>query len=136
MTHTARILIVDDEAPILHVLKRLLKREGYAIEVALSGEEALEKLATFAPDLVLADYRMPGMYGTELLEKVRDMAPGAVRVLLAATGPSTLFTPSSDSGERAVEYFIAKPWTDAVLLQQLQDWLAQAASKEPGAQEG
>lgn len=136
MMHPARILIVDDEAPILHVLQRLLKRQGYAVEVALSGEEALEKLATFSPDLVLADYRMPGMFGTEFLEKVRDMAPGTVRVLLAATGPANLFAPSSEPGEKAVHHFIPKPWIDSALLDQLQRWLPRAPGAKPGTQGG
>jgi CheY-like chemotaxis protein len=119
MTPTARILIVDDEALLLKALGRVLRSRGYSVEVAMSGEEALEKLATFHPDLVLADYRMNGMLGTELREKVRHLAPGAVRVLIGATFPFDPTRPSPESAQTAIEHFMGKPWTNEVLLAEI-----------------
>jgi two-component system, OmpR family, KDP operon response regulator KdpE len=67
----ATILIVDDEPQIRRVLLTTLTSEGYAVVEAKSGEEALEKLRTERPDLVLLDTNMPGMSGLETCSEIR-----------------------------------------------------------------
>ncbi len=108
-----RILIVDDEVHVVGALRRLFRREGYCIEVALNGTEAIEKLATFEADVVISDFRMPGMDGLELLGQVLRIAPRTVRVLIS--GHADL---SVDSGPGAgiISHFSSKPWDDARLV--------------------
>ena len=108
----ARILIVDDEVHVVGALRRLLRREGFSIEVALNGQEALEKLTTFQADVVISDFRMRGMNGLELLGQVLRIAPRAARVLIS--GHADL---SSGGGQPGViSHFISKPWDDDRLV--------------------
>lgn len=114
----ARILIVDDEVYVVGALRRLLRREGFAIEVALNAEEALQKLTSFEADLIISDYRMRGMDGLALLGEVRRLVPKAIRVLISGHAD---FTPGSRSqpGAEAISHFIPKPWDDERLLADL-----------------
>ncbi len=69
----ARILLVDDEPQMVRLLERLLGHlEGVRFEKAYSGEEALEKVYRLLPEVVVADIKMPGMDGLELLERIRE----------------------------------------------------------------
>ncbi len=67
-----RVLIVDDEEGIRLLYKEELEEEGCEVELASSGEEALEKLESDNIDLVLLDIKMPGMDGVEVLRKVKE----------------------------------------------------------------
>jgi len=64
-----RILIVDDEENVCLLFKRILDKEGYEVECAASGEDALAKLEHRPFDLVITDLKMPGMDGLELLAR-------------------------------------------------------------------
>ena len=70
MPQTFRVLIVDDEAPVRKALSRTFRREGYEVLLADGPEEALETLEAQELDLILADHKMPGMTGVELLRNV------------------------------------------------------------------
>jgi DNA-binding NtrC family response regulator len=109
----ARILIVDDEVHVVGALRRLLRREGFSIEVALNGQEALEKLTTFEADVVISDFRMRGMNGLELLGQVLRVSPRSVRVLIS--GHADLSSGSS-SHPGVISHFISKPWDDDRLV--------------------
>lgn len=118
----ARILIVDDEVHVLGALRRLLRREGFSIEVALSGEEALEKLRAFEADLVISDFRMRGMNGVELLGHVKTTAPRTVRVLLSGHADLRHESgPQSTAG--VVSHFFNKPWDNARLVNEVRTLL-------------
>ncbi|CAM4073047.1 response regulator transcription factor [Corynebacterium belfantii] len=69
--HTTRVLVVDDEPNIVELLKVSLKFQGFEVETAQSGLEALEKACSFQPDAFILDVMMPGMDGYELLPKLR-----------------------------------------------------------------
>lgn len=124
----AKILIVDDEVQVASALRRLFRREGFAVEVALNGDEALQKLATFDADLVISDFRMKGMNGAELLEKVLRVAPRAVRILLS--GHADLWSTSPTPAAQAVSHFISKPWDDDHLVARVRTLLGE---QEPSA---
>ena len=66
-----RVLVVDDEENLRVVLRTLLRRHGYEVETASSGEEALALVDGFGPDYVLTDVRMPKMGGLDLLATLR-----------------------------------------------------------------
>jgi len=82
----ARILIVDDEANARTALVELLRDDGYVVELAGDGLEALDKAAELAPDLVLTDLKMPGMSGLELLARLREGDPDLPVVVMTAFG--------------------------------------------------
>jgi YesN/AraC family two-component response regulator len=108
-----RILIVDDEVHVVGALRRLFRREGFCIEVALNGAEAIEKLATFEADVVISDLKMPGMDGLELLGQVLRIAPKTVRVLISGHADPSV---KSGPGAGIISHFSSKPWDDARLV--------------------
>jgi len=68
-----KILVIDDEILNIHLYTDILSHTNFEIETALNGEEALNKLTSFAPDLILMDVMMPGMTGYEVCRKVRNI---------------------------------------------------------------
>ncbi|HEX2501988.1 MAG TPA: sigma-54 dependent transcriptional regulator [Methylomirabilota bacterium] len=81
-----KILIVDDEPFNLDLLEQELADRGYAIERARDGAEALRKMESAAPDLVLLDYMMPGMNGLDVLQGIRDGERDVPVVMITAHG--------------------------------------------------
>ena len=67
-----RVLVVDDEPNIVELLSVSLRFQGFDVEVAYSGTEALDKAHSFSPDAFILDVMMPGMSGFELLPKLRE----------------------------------------------------------------
>ena len=66
------ILVVDDDVPILVLMKNLLREFGFETATAASGQQAIEEARRKAPSLILLDKNMPGMSGHEVLSKLRD----------------------------------------------------------------
>ena len=83
-----RVLVVDDEPMVREVLARYLAKEGYAVDVAEDGEEALVAYARALPDLVLLDLMLPRVDGLEVFRRIRAHAPTAV-IMLTARGEET-----------------------------------------------
>ena len=81
-----RILIVDDEQSLVLLASRILKKEGYEVRGAYSGEEALAILKNYAPNLIISDLKMPGISGIDLLKKVKKMYPEIDFIILTAYG--------------------------------------------------
>jgi response regulator RpfG family c-di-GMP phosphodiesterase len=102
-----RMLIVDDETYIQDILQNTLENAGYQCTVAGSSEDALEELAAQSFDVVFADIRLPGMPGTELLEKIRELHPAVVVVMITALDSSETAVESMRKG--AYDYLI-KPF--------------------------
>jgi two-component system cell cycle sensor histidine kinase/response regulator CckA len=111
-----RLLIVDDELPILKLVTRILATENYEIATADSGHAAAELIAKPdfpGVDLLVTDLMMPGMNGRQLAEVVRARNP-RVRVLYVTGFADTLFTGLQELGEG--ESFVEKPFgTDGLL---------------------
>ena len=71
----AKILLIEDEAPVREMLLDELTVQGHTVEEAKDGEEGLKKFLELEPDLVLCDRAMPGMSGFEVLERIRGAHP-------------------------------------------------------------
>jgi len=81
-----KILVVDDEESIRFLYKEELEEEGFIVEVAKNGEEALEKLPLFKPDLITLDIKMPGMSGIETLKRIRESERKLPIIMCSAYG--------------------------------------------------
>ncbi len=97
------ILFVDDEIPILKSLNRLFMDTDYEVFTAGSGKEALAILATEKIDMVITDMRMPEMDGCQLLQKVKELHPTSLRIILSGTPKKT---PSLKRYKRTLPSFI------------------------------
>ncbi len=81
-----KILVVDDEENIRLLYRDELTEEGYKVELAADGLDALAKIETFRPDLVTLDVKMPGIDGIEVLRRIRQKNRSLPVVLLTAFG--------------------------------------------------
>jgi CheY-like chemotaxis protein len=81
-----KILVVDDEESIRFLYKEELEEEGYLVECAQNGEEALERLSIFKPDLISLDIKMPVMDGIEALKRIREKERQLPIILCSAYG--------------------------------------------------
>ncbi|NCN28109.1 response regulator [bacterium] len=113
----ARVLIVDDEKDNLNALKRLL-RNDFEVEVASSGPEAL-KILDASPNFecILSDQRMPGMNGSELFERIKDINPFATRILISGFSDLEAVIEAVNRGH--IWKYIGKPWEPAELIETL-----------------
>lgn len=102
-----RILLVDDEAAVLQALATVLRKAGYQVIAAESGEAAVAFAREFSFDLAVCDRHLPGMDGIDLLQKLRDLQPMCPRVLL--TGGLDLSTTVSAVNRGAITCVLEKP---------------------------
>ena len=109
-----KVLCVDDEPNILSALRRMLSLEGFEVLTAENGAQALDMLARGSVSVIISDMQMPGMNGTELLEKIRQQWPQTMRLLL--TGASDVSGAIDAINQGAIYRYIAKPWNDEELL--------------------
>lgn len=84
MKNAIRILIVDDEPIVRESLGSWFREEGFTVDIAQSGKEALEKLTSAAWDIYLLDIKMPGMDGLELQRKIKEINPEATIIIMTA----------------------------------------------------
>jgi DNA-binding response OmpR family regulator len=120
---TTQVLIADDEPNIVISLEYLMKREGYAVQVARDGEEALAAIRRWRPALVLLDVMMPRKTGLEVLAAVRaDETLAGVKVLmLTAKGRDTDVAQGLGLGADA---YMTKPFSTKELAAKVRELLA------------
>ena len=82
----ARILVVDDDDNLRWVLQTQLEEMGYSVVTASGGEAALAEMDREPPSLVLTDWKMPGMSGIDLLDRMRHLHPEIPAVIITAFG--------------------------------------------------
>ena len=109
-----RLLLVDDDEKLRRIITLRLEAEGFAVTEAESGEDALSKLKAARPHFVLADLRMPGINGIELLRQIQQRRPGLPVVILTAHGDIPDAVEATQAG--AVD-FLTKPVDKERLLE-------------------
>lgn len=128
MGETHKILVVDDEPGIRELLAPFLERAGYEIQTASNGVEALEKVKTFQPELVILDVLMPEMNGREVLRQLREEENWTPVILLTQVG---------DAPERALaleegaDDYLNKPFDSNELMARIKAVLRRARKDQP-----
>lgn len=109
------ILIVDDEINVIHSLTRLLRsRKNWTVETYENSKDALKRAECNIFDIVISDYKMPDMDGLEFLERLKELQPDAIRILLTGSlNPDVLINAINRAGAFR---FIHKPWDNDELL--------------------
>jgi two-component system KDP operon response regulator KdpE len=107
-----RILVVDDEPQLRRIMRMTLTGAGYEIDDAKTGEEALEKVRSFRPDLVLLDMNMPGMGGLAACRAMRSDADVAI-IMLTVRNAEADKVEALDAG---ADDFVTKPFSTPELL--------------------
>ena len=124
------LLIVEDERSLRQATAERLAEHGFRVDQAGSGEEALEKLAGFAYDLVVTDLRLPGMDGTDVIEAARKHYPDIIGIVV--TGYGTV-RGAVEALKRGAADFITKPFQFGELLHVLSCALEQRRLKSENA---
>ncbi len=126
---TCSILIIDNVSPDLHVLGPLLGREGYTLSFAMSGEQALEMAAAESYDLILLDFRLPGMDSCEVCRCLKNdpRTAGIPVIFLAAKSETNEVLAGFHQG--AVDYII-KPFHIGELLARVRTYLELKKSRD------
>ncbi len=107
------LLLVDDDPDVLAALERLLRQDGYNILLARSAAEGFELLALHPVQVILCDQRMPNMGGTVFLEKIKDLYPDTLRIILSGYADLESIMEAINRG--AIHRFCTKP-VNSVLL--------------------
>ncbi len=112
-TENHRVLIIDDERPVLMTLEALLKRHGYQVETAPTAAQGLKVLKSKSPTLVLLDLRLPDADGLEMLDRIKTELPKVQVIIL--TAHDSLHN-AIESMKRGAYHFISKPYAPEELL--------------------
>ena len=107
-TASGRALVIDDEPDVGELIAEILRREGFLVDVAVSGADALKLLAVDSYDVILSDLRMPGFNGRDLYQQLHDDTPGLVDRLGFITG-DTVSAKARDFLKATGRPFLEKP---------------------------
>jgi DNA-binding NtrC family response regulator len=107
MSSQTRILVIDDDENITKAVASILEDQGYSVDIAGTGTEAIKKTQTYRYDLMLVDIRLPDMEGTEILNKIHDTTPKIRKIIV--TGYPTLQN-AVTALNRGADAYIMKPF--------------------------
>ena len=122
MVKNARILVIDDDEIIRDTLQMTLEQEGYCVDKAENGKEAIAKSYANFYNLAIVDWRLPDIEGTKLLGKLKETTPKMVKIML--TGYPSMNNAIAAVNERA-DAFLLKPIDFEVLLAKISELLKQ-----------
>lgn len=115
------VLVVDDEADLLEIVRDRLEVAGYRVLTARDGLEALERVRIARPDCIILDLKMPHLSGFDALPEIRRAAPGA-HVIVLTGSPNRLLAETCRA--RGADDFLLKPFDAGELLRLLARGLA------------
>ena len=116
-----KILVVDDAGPVVILCVNVLQALGYAVKGANRGEAAMDLLRQEAFDLLLVDYKMPGMNGFQVLEQARALYPQLISILVTGHGTPEIMKEATTMGFDAI---LLKPFTSNELRGTVEQVLA------------
>lgn len=111
------LLLLDDDPNVIAALYRLFRHDQYLILKAATASEAFELLALHSVQVIISDQRMPQMSGTDFFEKVKEMYPEVIRIILSGYAEIKSVIDAINHG--AVYQFFLKPWDDQILREHI-----------------
>ena len=102
------IFVVDDEPPIMQLCVKVLEQNGHAVDGFTRGEDALTRLASKAADLLVVDYKMPGLNGLEVIQRARSLRPALRVVMITGHGTREVIGEAMQAGVNGI---LLKPFT-------------------------
>lgn len=130
MTDHARILVIDDDASVRKVIAMALEDEGYSVDTAENGSEAIQKCNANFYNVALIDIRLPDMEGTKLLREMKDTTPKMIKIIV--TGYPGLQN-AVEAINRGADGYIVKPFKMDDLLKTVKEHLKkQEEAKKDG----
>jgi two-component system alkaline phosphatase synthesis response regulator PhoP len=127
----SKVLVVDDEIHIVHVVSIKLRNNGYEVISAENGAEAFDLACREKPDIIVTDFQMPVMTGLEFVQKLRqsEQTKDIPVIMLTARG----FAIEDESKEQLqISEFLSKPFSPKELLRTINDILYQRAVTQKG----
>src|SRR5919108_4939905 len=112
-TENRRVLIIDDERPVLMTLEALLNRHGYQVDTAGTASQGVKLLKSNLPSLVLLDLQLPDAHGLEMLDRIKTELPDVQVIILTAHDS---LNNAIESIKRGAFHFISKPYAPEELL--------------------
>ncbi|HPU01584.1 MAG: response regulator transcription factor [Firmicutes bacterium] len=128
MSAKKKVLIVDDEKTLVKALKFNLEKEGFLVEEAFNGEEALEKAFKVNPDIIILDLMLPGLDGFEVCREIRKKADTPI-IMLTAKGEDIDKVLGLELG---ADDYITKPFNPRELVARMRAILRRSAARKEG----
>jgi DNA-binding response OmpR family regulator len=130
--HKARILVMEDEPSVAKGLQMVLKEEGYGVDVAMTGQKALDAFNEKAFDLLLADLRLPDIDGMEVIKRVKGKKPDTGVIVI--TGYSTVSS-AVDAMKLGVSDYLPKPFMEDELKKAVHEALREGRAPQEAAED-
>jgi CheY-like chemotaxis protein len=128
------VVCIDDDPPVLAAIRRLFRREPYELVTLGEPGEVLDLIEARGVDLIIADQRMPGILGTDLLKTIRQKSPTTACVIL--TGHADLSDIAGAMNDGAVDRLIRKPWNDEDFRKMIRQLLTHRSDRKEPRSEG
>ena len=110
------ILVIEDNAYVLEAFNLLLGNSGYQTRAVHTAEEALTLIRKVRFDIIISDYRLPGLDGIEFFSKAKRLTPNSTKILISAYGIEDIATRAEPAG---VHFFFEKPFSIQSLISRL-----------------
>ncbi len=123
---TYQMLLVDDEPNNLSALSRTLNHNDYKLTTCADPQEALSLLQNHAYHIVISDYRMPNITGTQLLQHARELQPDCMRIIVSAKADKSALVDAINDAQ--IYRFVEKPWDNDELNQIITEALKHQAT--------
>lgn len=132
MSNANRILVIDDDRIILETLSAALKDEGFVVDTAENGQEAISKSHANFYNLVIVDWRLPDIEGTKLLGELKQTTPKMAKMML--TGYPSMSN-AVDAVNNRADSFLVKPVRIETLLEKIKELLKQQEQENKFSEE-
>ncbi len=112
-----KTILIDDDEWIRNAMSLVFENEGCTLTAVETAEEALKLLQSAAYDIIICDYRLPGMDGLQFFNMIHDSCPNTIKVMITAYGNADLYNEALRSG---IHEIIEKPFSTTIIEESLQ----------------